>query len=60
MARMFLGKAVSNIQTTVDEQASELRAELERATQTLAIALVVVAALATFAVVYAIAGGKYE
>ena len=55
---MFLGKQVSNIQATVGEQASELRAELERATQALTLTLLVVAALATFAVVYAVVGGN--
>lgn len=57
---MFLGRQFSNIQATVDEQGNELRVELERATARLTLALIVVAALATFAVVYAASGRTHE
>lgn len=57
---MLLGKQVSNIQATVEGQATELRAELERATDMLTFALIAVAALATFAVVVAVVGSGHE
>jgi hypothetical protein len=52
---MFGTKTVENIRSDVDEHATELRAELERATARLTVALVIVGALAAFAVVYSVA-----
>lgn len=58
MALVIFGKTVDAVTSKVDQQGAELRAELERGTARLTAALIVVGALAAFAVVVAVSQGS--
>ena len=57
---MLYRKTIENVRADVDEHATAIVQELERATTRLTVALVVVGALAAFAVLYVVANTPKE
>jgi hypothetical protein len=51
---MFMRKTVSDVRADVDAHAVEIRGDLERVASLLTVTLIAVAAMATFAVFYAV------